>query len=223
MEELTLFRAERFRMVEHQLRGRGIRDERVLDAMRRVPRHEFVPPEFLDRAYDDRPLPIGPSETISQPYMVAAITQAAAVQPGDRALEVGAGSGYQAAVLAALGAKVWSLELNQKLADSARARLLRLGFSGTEVICADGSEGHAPAAPYQVIIVSAGSPDVPGALVEQLDDGGRLLIPVGSLRGQQLRRVVREAGELSTQTLDACQFVPLIGKHGWPEPAFRTN
>ncbi|MGH9469770.1 MAG: protein-L-isoaspartate(D-aspartate) O-methyltransferase [Terriglobia bacterium] len=223
MQELMLFRAERLRMVEHQLRRRGIHDERVLDAMLRTPRHEFVPPEFLDRAYDDRPLPIGPAETISQPYMVAAMTQAAAVEPGERVLEIGTGSGYQAAVLSLLGAAVWSLERHARLAESARARLLRLGYSGTEVICADGTEGYAPAAPYQAILVTAASPQIPGTLIEQLAEGGRLVIPVGDLRGQQLTCVIKGASGLSTQTLDYCQFVPLIGKHGWPEISLRGD
>lgn len=147
-------------MVEIQLRRRGIRDERVLDAMRLVPRHEFVPLELESAAYDDRPLPIGQHETISQPYMVAAMTEAAGVASGDKALEIGAGSGYQAAILAQLGASVYAVELNPRLASVARERLQRLGYRHVEVIAGDGSEGLASHAPYDAIIVSAGTPQL---------------------------------------------------------------
>lgn len=223
MEQLLLFEAERRRMVERQLRRRGIRDERVLDAMFKVSRHEFVPARFLERAYDDRPLPIGEIETISQPYMVAAMTEAAAVQPGDKVLEVGTGSGYQAAILHSLGAHMWTLERNPRLAESAKGRLLRLGYSGIEVICCDGTEGYAPAAPYQAILVTAASPEVPEALVEQLAEGGRLVIPVGNLHSQCLELVVKYASGVSIRLCDACQFVPLIGKHGWPDTIFSRH
>ena len=155
-------------MVEIQLRARGIRDERVLEAMRLVPRHEFVPAELESAAYDDRPLPIGQHETISQPYMVAAMTEAAGVASGEKALEIGAGSGYQAAILAQLGASVYAVELNLRLADMARERLQRLGYRNVEVIAGDGSEGLASHAPYDVIIVSAGTPSVSPHLIDQL-------------------------------------------------------
>ncbi len=204
-------------MVETQLRRRGIRDERVLEAMRQVPRHEFVPPAMISAAYADRPLPIGLWETISQPYMVAAMTQAAAVATGDKALEIGGGSGYQAAILVHLGATVWMMEINARLADSARLRLARLGYANVEVIAGDGSEGLATHAPYDVVIVSAAAPSVPTVLLDQLAEGGRLVVPVGNLHHQELLRLSRQKGQLITQHLDACQFVPLLGKGGWPE------
>jgi protein-L-isoaspartate(D-aspartate) O-methyltransferase len=204
-------------MIAYQLRRRGIQDERVLEAMFKVPRHEFVPAAFLRAAYDDRPLPIGSAETISQPYIVAAMTQAARVQPGDRALEVGAGSGYQAAVLAYLGAKVFTLDRNATLAQAARERLTRLGFPGIEVITGDGSEGYPAQAPYQIILVTAAAPSVPEQLKGQLADQGRLVIPVGNLSYQDLLLVTKQDNQLATQLLDPCQFVPLIGKCGWPE------
>jgi len=211
------FEGERRLMVEIQLRRRGIRDARVLDAMFRVPRHEFVPPALVRAAYDDRPLPLGDAETISQPYMVAVMTEAVDVRPGDKALEVGTGSGYQAAILAYLGARVYTLERNSVLAASARERLARLGYDGIEVIAGDGSEGYPPAAPYDIIIVTAAAPIVPSALLEQLAEGGRMDIPVGDLHHQDLLLIIKQAGEVKTRVLDPCQFVPLIGKSGWPE------
>jgi protein-L-isoaspartate(D-aspartate) O-methyltransferase len=202
-------------MVETQLRRRGIRDERVLEAMRQVPRHEFVPTAMMGAAYADRPLPIGFRETISQPYMVAAITQAAAVANGDQALEIGGGSGYQAAVLAHLGATVWMMEINPQLAESARLRLARLGYTRIEVITGDGSVGLAAHAPYDRVIVSAAAPSVPPALLDQLAEGGRLVVPVGSLEHQELLLLSKQNGVIATKHLDACQFVPLVGKDGW--------
>jgi protein-L-isoaspartate(D-aspartate) O-methyltransferase len=204
-------------MVEIQLRHRGIRDERVLEAMFRVPRHEFVPSALVRAAYDDRPLPLGEAETISQPYIVAAMTEVADVRPGDKALEVGTGSGYQAAILAYLGARVYTIERNGVLAKSARERLARLGYDGVEVIVGDGSEGYSAAAPYAVILVTAAAPLVPPALLEQLAEKGRLVIPVGDLRHQDLLLNLKQAGQVKTRVLDPCQFVPLIGKAGWPE------
>jgi len=204
-------------MVEIQLRNRGIRDPRVLDAMLHVPRHEFVPSSLIMAAYDDRPLPLGDAETISQPYIVAAMTEAARVQPGDKALEVGTGSGYQAAILAYLGARVYSVERNAALAEKVPERLARLGYDGVEVIVGDGSEGYPPAAPYDIIIVTAAAPSVPPALLEQLAEEGRLVIPVGDLRHQDLLVNFKRGGQVKTRVLDPCQFVPLIGKGGWPE------
>jgi protein-L-isoaspartate(D-aspartate) O-methyltransferase len=217
MTEAALFEVERREMVEQQLLRRGIRDERVLDAMLSVPRHEFVPPAFLGMAYDDRPVPIGASETISQPYIVAAMTEAAQVEPGDTALEVGTGTGYQAAILAYLGAKVYTIERNSRHAEVARARLARLGYTDIEVIWADGSKGYPAAAPYQVILVTAAAPDVPRTLLDQLDEGGRMVIPVGNRFQQNLHLILKERGETLTRVLDACQFVPLLGQYGWPQ------
>jgi protein-L-isoaspartate(D-aspartate) O-methyltransferase len=211
------FEPERRQMVETQLRRRGVHDERVLKAMLNVPRHEFVPREFMEHAYQDRALPIGATETISQPYMVAAMTAACDVEAGDRVLEIGTGSGYQAAILAYLGARVYSIEKNAALAARARATFPRLGYSEVEVICGDGTEGYAAAAPYQAILVTAGSPRIPSALIDQLVEEGRLVIPVGSRDMQQLELVQKTAGGISTQLLDACRFVPLTGKFGWPE------
>ena len=204
-------------MVETQLRERGIRDERVLEAMRLVPRHEFVPALAAGAAYEDRPLPIGEYETISQPYMVAAMTEAAQAAPGDKALEIGAGSGYQAAILAHLGATVYAVEINPRLAEKARERLQRLGYEKVEVFCADGSEGLPAYAPYDVVIVSAATPSVSPVLLGQLAESGRLVVPVGSLHHQELLRLLKHGGQITTRRLCACQYVPLIGKGGWPE------
>jgi protein-L-isoaspartate(D-aspartate) O-methyltransferase len=217
MNEALPFESKRRAMVESQLRRRGIRDERVLEAMFAVPRHEFVPPAYVGAAYDDRPLPIGESETISQPYIVAAMTQAAQVQPGDKALEVGTGAGYQAAILAHLGAKVYTVERNFQLAEATRPRLSRLGYQEIEVVWGDGSEGYAPGAPYQVILVTAGAPDVPPTLLQQLAEGGRMVVPIGDLRHQDLCVFTKHGNEITKRVLDPCQFVPLIGKHGWPD------
>ena len=217
MAEPLPFEEARREMIEMQLRWRGIRDERVLDAMFRVPRHEFVPPALVAAAYDDRPLPLGEAETISQPYIVAAMTEAANVQPGDKALEIGTGSGYQAAILSYLGATVYTIERNAVLAKSARERLARLGYDGEVAILGDGSEGYPPAAPYSIILVTAAAPLVPPALLHQLAEGGRLVIPVGDLRHQDLLLNLKQAGQVKTRVLDPCQFVPLIGKGGWPE------
>jgi protein-L-isoaspartate(D-aspartate) O-methyltransferase len=204
-------------MIETQLRRRGIRDERVLEAMLRVPRHEFVPAELVEAAYEDRPLPIGNKETISQPYMVAAMTEAACVESGDRVLEVGTGSGYQAAILAYVGAQVDTIERNPRLAQEARERLERLGFRNIQVFVGDGSEGLAANAPYNLILVTAAAPSVSSALVGQLDKEGRLIVPVGDLHRQDLLLVTKHGGKTETHLLDPCQFVPLIGKGGWPE------
>lgn len=211
------YESARRRMVDEQLRKRGIRDERVLRAMLEVPRHEFVPASVMDRAYEDGPLPIGKSETISQPYIVAAMTEAARIEAGSKVLEIGTGSGYQAAILAFLGAKVWSLERNVELAHQARERLLHLGYGQVEVISGDGSKGYPPAAPYEAILVTAAAPHAPRVLFDQLAEDGRLLIPVGDLHRQDLHLVTRRAGQFSTRVLDPCQFVPLIGVYGWPE------
>ena len=217
MNDTLAFESERRAMIEEQLRRRGIADKRVLEAMFQVPRHEFVPHAYVNSAYEDRPLPIGESETISQPYIVAVMTQAAHIEPGDKALEVGAGTGYQAAILAYLGAKVYSVERNINLAEATRERLARLGCEGIEVIWGDGSGGYAPAAPYQVILVTAAAPDLPQALLQQLAEGGRMVVPIGDLRHQDLFVFLKQGNEITKRVLDPCQFVPLIGKYGWPE------
>jgi protein-L-isoaspartate(D-aspartate) O-methyltransferase len=220
MNTATAFEAERQAMVEQQLRSRDIHSGRVLEAMACVPRHEFVPAPHVPSAYDDRALPIGPWETISQPYMVALMTEAAAVRPGDHILEIGTGAGYQAAVLAYLGARVHTIERNAQLAEAARQRLARLGYGDlVTVVTGDGSQGYPDAAPYDAIIVTAASPRVPEALQDQLVDGGRLVIPIGNRMMQQLHLIIKAGERTIDRTLTGCQFVPLVGKAGWSEAA----
>lgn len=206
-------------MIQQQLRHRGIRDDKVLQAMFEVPRHEFVPAASREAAYDDRPIVIGEGQTISQPYIVAAMTEAARIEPGDKALEIGAGSGYQAAILAHLGARVITVERSPWLAATARERLARLGYDAVLVVAGDGSGGYPAAAPYDAILVTAAAPKVPPALLDQLAEGGRLVIPVGTLYQQVLTLVSKHGDKASVRDLDPCQFVPLIGKQGWPESA----
>ncbi|MCM8812778.1 MAG: protein-L-isoaspartate(D-aspartate) O-methyltransferase [Candidatus Omnitrophica bacterium] len=206
----------RRRMVEEQLRGRGISDARVLAAFAAVPRHTFVLPRYERRAYDDCALPFAGGQTISQPYMVAVMTEAAAIEPGQRVLEIGTGSGYQAAILAYMGAVVYSVERIAVLAEGARERLAALCVSGVEIKTGDGSLGWPEHAPYARIIVTAGAPSLPAALLEQLAEGGRLIIPVGDRSMQTLTVVRRHGGQFLTHTLGGCVFVPLLGQEGWP-------
>jgi protein-L-isoaspartate(D-aspartate) O-methyltransferase len=202
-------------MVKEQLERRGISDVRVLEAMRKVPRHLFVDPVLAGRAYEDSPLPIGEGQTISQPYMVAVMTAALALEGGERVLEIGTGSGYQAAVLAELASQVYSIERIPALADRAQKTLKRLGYDNVTIRVGDGSLGWPEAAPYEAIVVTAGAPCVPPPLVEQLRVGGRLLIPVGSPQAQTLRRVVRKEEGVEQEELVGCIFVRLVGEHGW--------
>ena len=210
------FHTQRVAMVELQLRGRGIRDPRVLAAMERVPRHEFVPPELQREAYEDRPLPIGHGQTVSQPYIVAAMLEALELQPSDRVLEVGTGSGYQTALLAELAGKVYSIERHAPLAEQAREALARLGYTGVEVMVGDGTEGWPGAAPFDAILVSAAAPKLPPPLLQQLAEGGRMIVPVGFPAGQDLELVRKHQGQPLITRLDACRFVPLIGREGFP-------
>jgi len=210
------FRTQRVAMVELQIRGRGIRDPRVLAAMQRVPRHEFLGPDLQTEAYEDRPLPIGYGQTVSQPYIVAAMLEALELQPSDRVLEVGTGSGYQTALLAELAGKVFSIERHAPLAERAREALAGLGYAGVEVTVGDGSEGLASAAPFDAILVSAAAPQLPPTLFEQLAEGGRLIVPVGFVAGQELELVRKEQAQPHVRRLDACRFVPLIGREGFP-------
>jgi protein-L-isoaspartate(D-aspartate) O-methyltransferase len=204
--------------IDEQLVARGIRDPRVLDAMRRVPRELFVPEASLPLAYADRALPIGSGQTISQPYMVAAMTEALLLEGGERVLEIGTGSGYQAAILAELASEVITVERRPELADAARATLALLGYRHVEVVVGDGTLGLADRAPFDRIVVTAGAPRVPEALMRQLSDQlGRLVIPVGSPAQQWLTIVVREGGRFTETTGDACVFVPLLGRDAWPE------
>ena len=201
-------------MVVEQLVRRGIRDPRVLEAMATVPRHRFVDPGLELQAYEDRPLAIGYGQTISQPYMVARATELAAPQPGDRALEVGAGSGYQAAVLAELAAEVFAIEIVPALADRARAVLADTGYHNVTVESFDGSGGWPDHAPYDVIIVSAGAPRIPAMLLAELADGGRLVIPVGGPEEQELAVVRREGDHYFTSYDTRCRYVDLLGRFG---------
>jgi len=209
-------RRARERMVADQLRRRGIHDERVLRVMGEVPRESFVDVDDPRRAYDDEALPIQLGQTISQPFMVARMTELLATRPGDRVLEVGTGSGYQAAILAALDCRVTTIERHPDLAATARARLTALGYGDdVEVVAADGSLGRPEGAPWDGILVAAAAPDIPDPLREQLGDGRRLVIPVGSRHEQQLLVVERHGTEWREWSDGPCVFVPLIGKAGW--------
>ncbi|HEU5415218.1 MAG TPA: protein-L-isoaspartate(D-aspartate) O-methyltransferase [Candidatus Angelobacter sp.] len=210
------FSAERSAMVEDQLRSRGIQDERLLAAMRRVPRHEFISQEKWEQAYADHPVTIPEQQTTSQPYIIAAMIQAAEIKPADKVLEVGAGSGYQTALLAELATQVIALERYATLAASAQGALRRLGYRNVVVVEGDGTLGWEPAAPYNAIIVSAAAPRIPPALLEQLASGGRLVIPIGDAQQQTLQLFRKQPdGMISRTMMEGCRFVPLIGRHGF--------
>jgi protein-L-isoaspartate(D-aspartate) O-methyltransferase len=209
--------SKRIQMVDSQIHARGVEDRLVLDAMRKVPRHVFVPDECADSAYADRPLPIGEGQTISQPYMVAVMTEALRLCGHEKVLEVGTGSGYQAAILAEIADHVVTLERREELAREAEERLRQLGYVNVEVIVGDGTLGYPSRAPYDGIIVTAGAPRIPAVLVDQLADGGRLVIPVGNSFHQTLTRVTKKGDSHDSEKLEGCVFVPLIGEHGWKE------
>lgn len=204
-------------MVEHQLRRRGITAERVLQVMERVPRHRFLPRPDDPGAYGDYPLPIGDGQTISQPYMVAIMTEALQLEGDEKVLEIGAGSGYQAAILSELAREVYSVERFPTLAQRARETLAELGYDNVTVVVADGSRGYPEHAPYDRIIVTAAAPKIADPWTEQLAEGGVLLAPVGDRWGQTLLRVTRREGKLEQENFGGCVFVPLIGEHGWAE------
>lgn len=206
--------AARQEMVARQIRDRGIRDERVLNAMRTVPRHLFVPTQFVSRAYSDEPLPIGDGQTISQPFMVAAMAEALSLEGQEHVLEIGGGSGYQAAVLSQLALEVVAIEARPALAAAAADRLDRLGYRNVDLKTGDGSGGWPSRAPYEAILVTAAAPSVPEPLLDQLAEGGRLVIPVGHDEHQELLRLVKQDGRISRQSLYACRFVPLVGRYG---------
>lgn len=205
-------------MLEKQLRRRGIADFAVLRAMEAVPRHEFVPRELRSRAYEDLPLPIGGGQTISQPYIVAAMTAALRLGPGNRVLEIGTGCGYQAAVLSLLSSDVFTVECRTELAAAAASRLAALGYSNVHVHCGDGTLGLPEFAPFDAILVAAAAPAVPRPLLAQLAEGGRMILPVGSEEQQELRLIEKDGKEIHTNILEGCRFVPLVGHYGWQEP-----
>jgi protein-L-isoaspartate(D-aspartate) O-methyltransferase len=206
----------RERMVMEQLQRRGIRDPRILRAVAKVPRHQFVDEALVGRAYGDHPLPIGEGQTISQPYMVALMSEALELLGHERVLEIGTGCGYQTAVLAELCGKVFSVERLKGLADSATRRLDSLGYYNVLVRVGDGTLGWKEEAPFDAILVAAAAPEIPQALVEQLAPKGRLVLPVGDAYSQTLRKGVREDAGVSWSDLGGCVFVKLIGQQGWP-------
>ncbi|HEV7441000.1 MAG TPA: protein-L-isoaspartate(D-aspartate) O-methyltransferase, partial [Steroidobacteraceae bacterium] len=214
----------RERMVDIQIARRGVRDARVLEALRQVPREEFVDPGFEEFAYDDGPLPIGANQTISQPYMVALMIEAAELKPSDRVLEVGAGSGYAAVVISRIAARVYAIERHAALVDAAKRRLEKLGYTNVELRVGDGTRGWPEAAPFDAILVAAGGPEVPPTLKEELAIGGRLIIPVGLQQFHQtLRKVTRlSETEYEEEDLGGVAFVPLIGEQGWAEDGRRS-
>jgi protein-L-isoaspartate(D-aspartate) O-methyltransferase len=211
------FGPARHEMVETQIRKRHVTDGRVLECLERIPRHEFLPAEFRDRAYDDAPLPIGEGQTISQPYIVAAMTVALRLQGNERVLEIGTGFGYQAAVLSCLAREVFTMEFRAELATEAAERLARLHYSNVHVHCGDGTLGLPDFAPYDAILVAAAAPSVPTPLLAQLAESGRMIVPVGGVESQDLQLIERSHDTFRTIMLEPCRFVPLVGAHGWKE------
>lgn len=217
MSDEASYQAQRNRMVENQLISRGIRNKRVLAAMRAVPRHRFVPPEQRHMAYADCPLPIGHGQTISQPYIVALMTELLELMGGEKVLEVGTGSGYQAAVLAQLAGEVHTIERHAPLAEAARLTLAALGVTNVSCHIGDGSSGLPELAPFQAIIVTAAAPRVPQPLLDQLARHGRLVVPVGGMGGQVLELWARSDEKYDHEAILPVAFVPLRGHHGWSE------
>jgi protein-L-isoaspartate(D-aspartate) O-methyltransferase len=218
-ETMTDFASEREAMVERQLEGRGITDRYILDAFREVPREQFIGRDYAHLAYGDHPLPIEAGQTISQPYIVALMIQAAAIKPGDIVLEIGAGSGYAAAVISRIADKVVGMERQHDLVDAARERLSRLGYDNVEIVEGDGTRGRPEEAPFDAILAAASGSHVPAPLVEQLAPGGRLVMPVGDPGWvQELIKVTKqEGGILRQENLGGVRFVPLIGEEGWKD------
>jgi protein-L-isoaspartate(D-aspartate) O-methyltransferase len=219
MLEKKEYAAQRDEMIEKQLRRRGVHDAAVLAAMATVPRHEFVSENVRAHAYDDLPLPIGSGQTISQPYIVAAMTAALDLQPSDRVLEIGTGCGYHAAVLSRLAKEVFTIERRPELASSASSRLARLGYPNAHVHCGDGTLGLPELAPFDAILVAAAAPAVPKPLLAQLAEGGRIILPVGGAEHQELQLIEKRGDAFPTKMLEGCRFVPLLGYHGWQEPS----
>lgn len=208
---------QREHMVHEQIEGRGITDTAVLAVLRRIPRHRFVPDSLAQEAYADKPLAIGEDQTISQPYMVALMTALLALKPTDRVLEIGTGSGYQTAILAALAASVLSIERHAVLAAAAAQVLQHQGYGNIAVRCADGTLGAPDAAPFDAILITAGGPEVPPLLQQQLAEGGRLVCPIGDRATQTLVRITRHGNRFETTRTIRCTFVPLVGEYGWPD------
>lgn len=204
------FLIPRQQMVGQQLRARGISDQRVLDAMLHVPRHEFIPERYQEQAYEDHPLPIGEGQTISQPYIVASMLEALNLQPTEKLLEVGTGTGYVTALLAEIVSQVFSIERHAALADRARETMAKLDYRNVEIVVGDGSQGLPQHAPFDAIVVSAAAAQLPGALVAQLRDGGRMIIPVGGLDQQQLQLIRLKNGLPQISLREPCRFVPLV-------------
>lgn len=209
------FERARARMVEEQLVGRGITDARVLAAMARVERHRFVDEALQDRAYDDKPLPIGARQTISQPFMVGLMTQVLELRGAERVLEIGTGCGYQTAILAELTANVFSIERISSLAIGARQLLDQLGYYNAAIRVGDGTLGWSDEAPFDVVLVTAGTPQVPRPLISQLGEGGRLVFPIGEEELQTLVRIRKEGARLREEYFGDCRFVKLVGRYGW--------
>ena len=209
---------QRKKMVDSQIRSRGVRDERVLRAMEKIPRHLFIDEGLIDQAYNDNPLPIGEKQTISQPYIVALMTEALELKGREKVLELGTGSGYQAAILAELADRVFTIERIASLAQKARKLLESLNYYNVVIRVGDGTYGWREESPFDAIVVSAGSPSIPRMLVEQLAIGGRLVIPVGSRYSQSLIKLTRlseNPDDVKKEDLGGCRFVNLIGEHGW--------
>ena len=213
---ITDWQQRRALMVAQQLQARGIRDRRVLDAMGRLLRERFIPEEMRELAYEDRPIPIGHGQTISQPYIVGLMTQELAVEPGQRVLDIGCGSGYQAAILGLLAGQVYAVERVPELAAQARLALAQCGADNVTVVVGDGTLGLAEHAPYDRILCGAAGPEVPPAWLEQLLDGGRIVMPLGTPEQQELVAIEKRGGQILRRTLCGVRFVPLIGEHGWP-------
>jgi protein-L-isoaspartate(D-aspartate) O-methyltransferase len=209
------FSKTRWKMVDDQVVARGIKDQRVIAAMRKVPRHLFVEEALQGQAYSDHPLPIGDKQTISQPYMVALMTEALTLTGKEKVLEIGTGSGYQAAILAECAAKVFSIERIRSLAIRARKLLLDLGYFNVEIKFTDGTVGWSDESPFDAIMVTAGAPDIPQPLIDQLKVGGRMAIPVGDANIQDLIRITKTEDGIKKEDFGGCRFVKLIGKHGW--------
>lgn len=211
------YETARERMVQDQLKSRDIKDPKVLQAMARVPRHLFIPEELRDRAYEDRPLPIGQDQTISQPYMVALMVEAMGLTGKERVLEVGTGSGYETAVLAELCAEVYSVERLERLAVRARSVIASLGYRNVFIFTGDGTLGLAKHAPYDAVVISAAAPCLPRPLLDQLGPGGCLVVPMGEEELQTLVRIRKTSEGLKEDYLGECHFVKLVGTYGWEE------